>query len=107
MGPSDDLIKEFCRDRSLTPREEQILIGVCRGLKNSGIGEKLEVSDATVRLHMTNLHRKLGTTSKVDLVLKLWDWSIQNSGLSDGATQRRLNPGRLSDVRGSVHPEVH
>lgn len=74
--PTTEIVAGFCEAQRLTPRESQILQMICRGMKNAHIGRQLSVSDATVRLHMSNLHRKLGTGSKVDLVLKLWQWSL-------------------------------
>ena len=65
----------FCENHRLTPRERQMMAMICRGMKNSQIGGELSVSNATIRLHIGNLHRKLNTRSKVDLVLKLWKWS--------------------------------
>ena len=73
--PSAELIARFCDAHRLTPRERQILAMVCKGLKNSQIGRELSVSNATIRLHIGNIHRKLDTGSKVDLVLRLWQWS--------------------------------
>ena len=61
----------------MTPRERQIISAVCTGMKNSQIGTELGVSNATIRLHVGNIHRKLSTRSKVDLVLCLWQWSCR------------------------------
>jgi len=51
---------------------------ICRGMKNAAIAADLGVSGATVRLHIRNVHRKVKTGDKVELVLKLWDWSLDN-----------------------------
>jgi hypothetical protein len=51
---------------------------ICTGMKNAQIGRELGVSAATIRLHIGNIHRKLATSSKVDLVLKLWQWCCAN-----------------------------
>lgn len=78
--PCSRIIREFCDHHRLTPRERQIVAMVCRGLKNTQIGTELGVSNATIRLHIGNIHRKLSTTSKVDLVLMLWQWACRDGG---------------------------
>lgn len=73
--PSPDLMQGFCRAHGFTPRETQILCHICSGMKNTQIGRELGVSIAAIRLHIGNIHRKLQTHSKVDVVLRLWQWS--------------------------------
>ena len=73
--PGSDIIAEFCNAHRMTPREKQILAMICRGMMNQQIGQELKVSNATIRLHISNIHRKLQTRSKVDLVLGIWQWS--------------------------------
>ena len=78
--PNPDITSAFCDLHHLTPHEHQILSAVCLGKMNSQIGRELGISDATVRLHMGHIHRKLKTSSKVDLVLRLWQWSCNSEG---------------------------
>jgi DNA-binding NarL/FixJ family response regulator len=72
--PDPSILAEFGGNYSLTPRERQILALICRSMKNAQIAGELGVTNATIRLHIGNIHRKLSTDSKVDLVLKLWRW---------------------------------
>ncbi|WP_298443701.1 response regulator [uncultured Ferrimonas sp.] len=56
-------------DKDLTPREKEIaqLIGV--GRSNKAIGEELFISEGTAKVHVKNLLRKTGCSSRVELAL--------------------------------------
>src|SRR5262245_60498085 len=48
---------------NLTPREEQILGGVVRGLINKEIADELSISIETIRVHLKNIYEKLHVRS--------------------------------------------
>jgi len=50
----------------LTPREAEVLGLVAGGLTNREIGEKLFVSEKTASVHVSNILRKLGVTSRIE-----------------------------------------
>jgi DNA-binding CsgD family transcriptional regulator len=50
----------------LTPREAEVLTLVSAGHTNRQIGEELFVSEKTASVHVSNILRKLGVTSRVD-----------------------------------------
>ena len=50
----------------LTPREAEVLSLVAAGQTNRQIGEALFVSEKTASVHVSNILRKLGVTSRVD-----------------------------------------
>ncbi len=50
----------------LTPREAEVLSLVAAGRTNRQIGEALYVSDKTASVHVSNILRKLGVTTRVD-----------------------------------------
>lgn len=54
---------------SLTPREHGIIVLVGEGLKNGAIAERLFVSDATVRNHLTSILSKLGLSDRFELAV--------------------------------------
>src|SRR5438034_10474595 len=58
---------------SLTPREVEVLIEVAGGLDNWAIGEKLHVSEATVRTHVTHILSKLDARSRVQAVVMAYE----------------------------------
>lgn len=53
---------------SLTPREQEVLTLIGRGLTNRAIGARLEISVKTVERHRSNLMSKLDAHSVVELV---------------------------------------
>ena len=50
----------------LTPREAEVLSLVAAGRTNREIGEQLYVSEKTASVHVSNILRKLGVSSRVD-----------------------------------------
>lgn len=48
----------------ITPREIGILKMVAQGLRNKQIGEKLFISEGTVKVHMHNIYQKLQVNSR-------------------------------------------
>lgn len=50
----------------LTPREREILECLADGLNNKTIARKLGISDATVKVHVKNVLRKLNLTSRLE-----------------------------------------
>lgn len=51
----------------LTPREREVVEGVCRGLKNREIAAELGISAGTVKVHMTHLFEKTGAADRAEL----------------------------------------
>lgn len=78
--PPPHLVNAFCEYHQMTRRERQAMLLICKGLDNRAAAREMKVSEATVRLHLRNIHRKLKTGAKVDLVLKLWQWSVGHGG---------------------------
>jgi DNA-binding NarL/FixJ family response regulator len=53
---------------SLTPREQEIMAMLAEGMTAAQIGEKLFISPKTTENHRTNIMRKLGLHSTIELV---------------------------------------
>ncbi|PWU04346.1 MAG: DNA-binding response regulator [Terriglobia bacterium] len=53
---------------SLTSREQEVLALLVRGLVNKQIGDKLNISEPTVKLHRGRLMHKMAANSLADLV---------------------------------------
>jgi NarL family two-component system response regulator LiaR len=58
------------RELGITPREHEILGLIATGLSNREIGERLCVSENTVKTHSSRLFEKLGVNRRVQAVLK-------------------------------------
>ena len=54
---------------SLSPRERQILGLITEGLSNAEIGEKLKISEKTVRNHVSSIYDKLGVWSRAQAMV--------------------------------------
>jgi DNA-binding NarL/FixJ family response regulator len=53
----------------LTRRQGQLVALVARGLKNKEIATALDISDATVRIYLSALFRKLGVKDRYELAI--------------------------------------
>jgi DNA-binding NarL/FixJ family response regulator len=54
---------------ALTPREVEIVRMVSQGLRNKAIGDRLSISEGTVKVHLHNIYEKLGVDGRLELVL--------------------------------------
>lgn len=55
--------------RILTPRETEIVQMVAQGLRNKAIGERLSISEGTVKIHLHNIYEKVNVDGRLELVL--------------------------------------
>ena len=55
--------------RVLTPRETEIVQMVAQGLRNRIIGERLSISEGTVKIHLHNIYEKVKVSGRLELVL--------------------------------------
>lgn len=56
---------------NLTPREREIALCVAEGATNKLIAKRLNVSDVTIKTHLTAIFHKLGISGRVNLALML------------------------------------
>ncbi len=57
---------------ALTDREREILQGLAQGLSNKLIARSLEITEATVKVHVKNLLKKLGFRSRLEAAV----WAV-------------------------------
>ena len=55
-------------DEPLTPREVEVLELLAEGLPNKAIAERLQISDQTVKFHVSSISGKLGAANRTDAV---------------------------------------
>ncbi len=70
-GTIDQLLKKSSAAREasqlLTKRELEIVRMAASGLRNRAIGERLFISEATVKIHLHNIYQKLKLNGRLDL----------------------------------------
>jgi DNA-binding NarL/FixJ family response regulator len=55
----------------ITSREEEIILLVSQGFRHKEISQRLFISEATVKRHLSNIFQKLGVQSSIDALNKL------------------------------------
>lgn len=63
---------------AFTPRERDILLGVCSGFTNDQLARHHHISLSTTKGHIANLMRKTSTTSRVRLVI----WAYRHTNIN-------------------------
>jgi DNA-binding NarL/FixJ family response regulator len=53
----------------LSPREHEVLTALVQGLSNKEIADKLFISETTVKLHISNIFKKLGVKSRSQAIM--------------------------------------
>jgi len=66
---SDQPNPEAAKIGTLTKRELEVIGLICEGLSNRQIGERLVISEATVRHHLSAIFSKLGVQTRLELVI--------------------------------------
>ncbi len=54
---------------AISKREREVIACVAQGFKNKEIGEKLFISEQTVKSHIHNIFDKLGVSDRLELAL--------------------------------------
>jgi DNA-binding NarL/FixJ family response regulator len=55
--------------RLLTPRELQLVRYVAAGLRNKEIGDRLNITEGTIKIHLHNIYEKVGVGGRVALAM--------------------------------------
>ena len=69
------------RIASLTPQQFRVMGMLMEGMQNKVIAYELDVSEATIKAHMTAIFRKLGVRNRTQAVLALKDLAIEPQGV--------------------------
>ena len=56
-------------EEPLTPRQIAVLALLAQGRSNKQIAREMDISDVTVKAHMTAILRKLGVTSRAEAIV--------------------------------------
>jgi DNA-binding NarL/FixJ family response regulator len=99
---------EASKVATLTRREHEIISCIAEGLRNRQVGERLFISEATVRNHVTSILDKLDLSDRLELVLYAFSHGLAKSPKQTAAARprrdtadhqkrsRRGQPGRRS-----------
>jgi len=60
---------EKAKIATLTAREREVLELVCEGMKPRQIGDRLFISDITIRHHLSSIYRKLDVSDRLELII--------------------------------------
>ncbi len=73
------------RFAELTDREIDVLREVVRGASNAEIGERLYISETTVKTHVNHILTKLGVRDRIQAVVLAYDEGLVEPGRGPGA----------------------
>jgi DNA-binding NarL/FixJ family response regulator len=71
------------RPLHLTPRQLQVLSLLCQGFSNKLIGRQLNISAATVKVHMGCILRELGALNRLQAVVTAQRWALVPEASAD------------------------
>ena len=74
--------------RGLSEREAQILDGLVKGHANKVIARTCDVTEATVKVHMKSIMRKIRVDNRTQAAI----WAMANGYAAGGFNGRLLNP---------------
>jgi len=73
---SENINHQKIKDLDISKREYEVLIGISEGLSNKEIGEKLFVSESTIKTHVSNLLSKLHAKRRTQALQIAKDFNI-------------------------------
>lgn len=90
---------------NLTPRQLEVLALLCEGLPNKLISRRLDIASGTVKVHVVQILRTLGVSSRlqavvearrlglVDMTYNMLPMQATASALAQGSVQRQAGSG--------------
>jgi DNA-binding NarL/FixJ family response regulator len=67
---------EELKNATLTERERQLIRLIGEGLKNKDIADRMRISEATVRHHLTSIFTKLNVSDRLELVIYAYQYGL-------------------------------
>ncbi len=87
---------ETCKAAQLTHREREIVALISQGMKNKLVAERLSLSEATVRHHLTSIFNKLGVSDRLELAIYAHHYDLAGAPATL-PEPRRGDPRRVND----------
>lgn len=72
----DKHVETILNKAGLSGCESRVAKLVIKGLRNKEVADKLEVSEKTVKFHLSSIYRKLEIQSRAQLIV----WALKNEG---------------------------
>jgi DNA-binding NarL/FixJ family response regulator len=72
----DSIDQKKIEDLDISKREYEVLLGISEGLSNKEIGEKLFISESTIKTHVSNLLSKLNAKRRTQALQIAKDFNI-------------------------------
>lgn len=69
-GSDEQFPDASARQYHLTPRQIEVLAHAVEGLSNKQIAARLEVTEGVIRLHMSEIYRRLGVERRAEAIVK-------------------------------------
>jgi DNA-binding CsgD family transcriptional regulator len=63
------------RREHLTPRQLEVLALMCKGMPNKRIAQQLDISNGTVKAHVTSIFRTLNVRCRLQAVVTAMQWN--------------------------------
>jgi DNA-binding CsgD family transcriptional regulator len=77
----------------LTAREMEIASRISAGRSNKEVGQEFSICERTVKHHLTNIFRKVGVSSRLELAV-----FVRENASPRASLPRRIEPGEQLDV---------
>jgi DNA-binding NarL/FixJ family response regulator len=75
-APTQSRSLEEEKNATLTDRELQVIRLLGEGLKNKDVADRMHISEATVRHHLTSVFNKLGVSDRLELVIYAYQHNL-------------------------------
>lgn len=69
---------DFLKAQTITTREKEVITLIGKGLKNKDIANRLGISEATVRHHLSSIYGKAGVEDRLNLVIYAYQKGLIN-----------------------------
>jgi hypothetical protein len=74
----------------LTPRQQDVLEELCKGGSNKEIARRLEMAEATVKLHLTEIFKTMGVRNRSEAIIRASDIPVTRPELNNLTDQAIL-----------------
>jgi len=83
----------------LTPREEEVLNGLTSNLTNKQIAVAMNLTERTVKVHVSSLLMKFSVRNRLDLAFEAWRYMPTDSPPSTPGGSQMAPPGKKTSTR--------